>query len=221
MRVFLETEGYSLIEMVFVMSILGGLFLIMSDFYANELVSYNRNFTQTILQNNVKQALETVGRDLREASSVQDSNVWGDPNRPGGWQSTPTAIVLAEPALDSSDNVIYADPTHTTIKTNDVIYFVGSDNSLYRRRIANPDVNNAEPTTCPAASASPSCPPDGKVVENIASLSILYFDTSNNNVPSSPYSAVYSVQLTMTQSLTSFGKTYTTGLTSQSSLRNR
>ncbi len=224
MKFVFDSSGYSMLELLMAVSILAVIFLVVSDFYSTELISYNRNFTKTTLQSDIKQALETVEKDARQASQVEDNSVWTDPNKAGGWQSsltTPATLVLAEPALDASGNVIFADPTHTSIKTDDVIYFVASDNALYRRTLANPDASNRAKTTCPSASASPSCPVDGKVVENIASMSAAYYDTLNNNIPSAPFSGAYSIQLTMSQSHVVFGSLYTSSLTSQASLRNR
>jgi type II secretory pathway component PulJ len=215
----------TLVELAIAMSIMGILTLMVADFYANRLIDYNRNFTQTILQSNTKQAIDTMERDIRASTGVEQNSTWPDANSPGGipWVSdsaTPSTVVLSVPSRNNSGGLIYNDPaTHNSVKTDDVVYFVGTGNALYRRLIANPDPTNAAKTTCPQASASSSCPADAKVVEDVASLLAVYFDT--NNVMTATPSQAYSIQITLKQSRISFGRTFSNSLTSQATLRNR
>ncbi|HEX7259749.1 MAG TPA: hypothetical protein VF272_02345, partial [Candidatus Saccharimonadia bacterium] len=127
-------------------AIIGILATLVSGFYVDRLIDYARNDTLIILQSNTKQALESLGRDIKSARTIQSANQWPDPNGPGGnqygWSSntgSPSVLVLAVPAVNSSGGLIYADASHSSLQTNDVIYYVdGVKKLLYRRVIANP-----------------------------------------------------------------------------------
>lgn len=223
----LNQRGYTLLELLVATTIIGILAITVSGFYVNRLVDYARNDTLIILQSNTKQALEGVGRDIKSARTIESANQWPDSNGPGGnaygWSSntgSPSTLVLSVPALDSSGALIYADSSHSALQTNDVIYFVdGVKKLLYRRVIANPVAGNAARSTCPPAFASPSCPPDGQVIEDIANMVIAYYDTNNN--PTATVANVYSLDTTLTQSRPKFGRTYTNSLSTRTSLRNK
>lgn len=223
-----DQNGFSLLELLISITMIGVLALVISDFFVQRLIDYNRNFIITILQTNTKQAVDTMEKDIKLAQKVEASNQWPDDNSPGApankysWvsnTSTPATLVLAVPSRDSSGNIIYADGLHTQLQTDDVVYYVDANSILYRRLIANPVVGNLSVTTCPPASASPSCPADAKVVEDIASLAVGYFDLTNTST-ATPTSAG-AVQITLQQSRTKFGRTYVSKLTSQATLRNR
>lgn len=228
MKIHNNQSGYSLVELLIAISMVSVLALIVSQFYVNRLIDYNRTFVITVLQSNTKQAVDTMEGDIKFATRVSANNQWPDSNSPSApsnlysWTSntsTPATIVLAVPSRDSTGNVIYADGLHTQLQTDDVVYYVNAQNALYRRVIANPITGNASKTTCPPASATASCPADAKVVEDIASLSAVYYDTTNT-ITVTP-SGAYSIQISLQQTRTKFGRTYVSKLTSQASLRNR
>lgn len=221
-------DGLSLVEFLIVISMVAVMAIVVSDFYVRRLIDYNRTFVITSLQSNTKQAVDTMEGDIKFATRVTSSNQWPDSNAPTApgdlhsWASTnttPATVVISVPARDASGNVIYADGLHTQLQTNDVIYYVNAQNIMYRRVVANPVSGNASKTTCPPASATPDCPADAKIVEDIASLSVVYYDATNV-VTNTPANA-YSIQITLQQSRTKFGRTYVSRLTSQASLRNR
>ncbi|HVE81135.1 MAG TPA: hypothetical protein VNA68_03315 [Candidatus Dormibacteraeota bacterium] len=216
-----------MLELLIGTVIVGIMAVVLSDFYVNRLIDYARSETLLILQANTKQALETASRDLRAASSIEAVNQWADPNGPSGnpfgWSSnnaSPSVLVLAVPAHDTNGELIFADPAHTVLKTNDVIYFVdGAKKTLYRRTLANPDPGNAAKTTCPPAVASAACPADAKVIEDVANITAAYFDV--NNTPIVTPSLAHSVGMTLTQKRTRFGREYQNSLTSRTTLRNK
>jgi prepilin-type N-terminal cleavage/methylation domain-containing protein len=219
--------GFSLLELLIAMTFISILAVVMSEFFVRRLIDYNRTFVITSLQTNTKQAVETMESDIKFGTRVLANNQWPDTNSPGApgnpysWVSnanTPATVVIAVPSRDSSGNIIYADGLHTQLETNDVIYYI-SNNILYRRTVANPIAGNAAKTTCPPALATPSCPADAKVVEDIASLAVVYYDLTNT-VTTTPAGAS-SIQITLQQSRTKFGRTFVSRLTSQASLRNR
>ncbi len=229
--------GFSLLELTVATAVIGVLAIIVAGFYVDRLVDYTRAETTIILQSNTKQALESLQRDVRSAIEIESTNQWPDPNGPGGnqygWASStgsPSTLVLAVPTKDSGGNLQYVDAAHTAILTNDVIYYVESgQKTLYRRVIANPtclpsqggsgSVSCSARTTCPPAFATSTCPPDGKVIEDVANLVTTYYD--NTNSPTADVSNAYSMDATLTQSRYKFGRTHTNALTSRATLRNK
>ncbi len=232
MNLLRNQAGFTLVELLTAAIIIGLLATLVSGFYSDRLVDFARTQSLIILQSNTKQALESMQRDIEQAQSIEAANEWADSHGPGGnqygWASSsasPSVVVLAEPTEDTSGNLQYVDGAHTVLATNDVIYYVNGG-ALYRRVIVNPicasaggSVSCSARTTCPAASATSSCPADGKVIENVANLVATYYDT-NDNILSTPSNA-YSLSVTMTQSLTEFGHTYSNSLSSRITLRNK
>lgn len=234
MRHLKNQSGFSLLELLTAVVIIGILAVVVADFYTSRLIDYARTNATIILQTNTKGALETMQKDVRSARTVESANQWADVNGPGGnqygWTSStgsPSTLVLAVPVSDTSGNLSYTDSTHTALQTNDVIYYVNSTNHiLYRRVIVNPicasaggTVNCSMRSTCPPASATSSCPADGKVIEDIANLQVAYYDS--NNASTSTIANVYSVDITLTESRAEFGRTFTSALTSRATLRNK
>jgi prepilin-type N-terminal cleavage/methylation domain-containing protein len=219
--------GFTLLELIVATTIIGVLALMVSGFYVDRVVDYAQSNTLLILQGNTKQALESMQRDIKSAVAVESANHIADPNGPGGnqfgWASStgsPSTLVLAVPARDSSGNLLYADTQHTTALTDDVIYYIsGNDKTMYRRVLANPATGNVAKTTCPPSKATASCPADGKVIEDVANLVNTYYDT--NNVATNTLASAYSVNTYLTQSRTQFGRTYSNSLNSRATLRNK
>ncbi len=221
-----DQRGLTLLELLITMSVMGVLALVVSQFYIDRLVDYARTDSLTILQSNTKQALESLRRDIQSARMIETTNQWPDLHGPGGnpygWSSSnssPSTLVLAVPAVDSSGNLIYVNPSHSGIHTNDVIYYVdGAKNLLYRRVIANPVAGNTARSTCPPPGTS-TCPPDGQVIEDIANMVISYFDSEN--VSTSTVANVYSLDVTISQTRSKFGHAYSNSLNSRVTLRNK
>ncbi len=223
----LDQKGMTMLELLISTIIIGILAYLVSGFYVDRLVEYSRNDAQIVLQGNTKQALESLARDVRAARTISVTNQWPDTHGPAGnpygWTSntgSPSTLVLAVPAVDTSGNLMYADASHSALQTNDVIYYIDSAKKLlYRRIVANPVSGNAARTTCPLGNVTPTCPHDGQVIEDVANMVVTYYDT--NNTPTSNVNNVYSIGVTLTQSRASFGRTYTNSLSSRITLRNK
>lgn len=232
MRHLRRQDGFSLLELLVAAAVIGILAVVVADFYTSRLIDYARTDTGILLQTNTKQALEGMQKDIRSARAVQANNKWDDPNGPGGnptgWTASngsPSTLILGVPVTDTAGGLVYVDSAHTALETNDVIYYVDSaSKTLYRRVIVNPVCNGgsvtcSQRTTCPPSAATPSCPPDGKVIEDVANMQVAYFDT--NNAATSVISNIYSVDVTLTESRVKFGRTFTSTLTSRVTLRNK
>ncbi|HSH31778.1 MAG TPA: prepilin-type N-terminal cleavage/methylation domain-containing protein [Candidatus Saccharimonadales bacterium] len=225
-----QQAGFTLIELLISITMISVLALVVSEFYSQRLVSYARSYSQILLQTNTKQAVETMMRDIKSAQNVEPNNSLPDDNSPGApadpysWASTPgspgvpAVLVLAVPALDSGGNLLYSDALHNAVYVNNLVYYIDSAGILYKRVIANPIAGNAAVTTCPPALASPACPADAKVVEDVADLQIAYY-LDGNTATTTPSDATM-VEATLKQTRISFGRSYNSTLTSRARLRN-
>ncbi len=225
-----DETGFTLLEIL--ISIVGAiiLMLVVTNFMVTQMRNIQREDTKTQILNNTMLAVGNVSKAVESAKSVQPSNAQADSHSPGApgnlysWTAVAgsgATLILAIPARDSSNNLIYSDGLHNNIYTNDYVYYLDSSNHrLYRRIIANQSApGNAAVTTCPPASASASCPSDALVVEDVANLTTNYLDANNNSV-SSP-TGTEAVQMTLTQTRTVQGQSYSSSYTTVASLRNK
>lgn len=224
------SDGFTLLEMLVVISISTLLMLIITSFMSNNLRTAQEEKTKTDILNNTKLAVETVARNIKSAKSVLAVNAQPDGNSPGApanlysWTASAgsgATLILAIPARDASNNLIYSDGLHNNLYTNDYIYYLDPATSrLYRRIIANQAApGNVAVTTCPPALASPSCPADALTVEDVADLTTDYFDANNNSVAAP--TGTEAVKITLTQTRSVYGKSYSSSYTTIASLRNK
>jgi hypothetical protein len=85
------------------------------------------------------------------------------------------------PAVDSSKNIILngASPYLNEF----VLYLNGSTKQLLLRSLANPSApDNSTKTSCPAASATVSCPADRVIANDVSSVDLRYFSRSGNTI---------------------------------------
>jgi prepilin-type N-terminal cleavage/methylation domain-containing protein len=222
--------GFSLLELIVAMSILSVLSIAMSSFVLNSIRSTNQDYNQTVVLVNTKSAVDSVAREVRQARSVEANNSLPDSNAPGGsllpysWSGAAgsgSSLILAEPARDSSGNLIYADGLHTSLYTDDVIFYLdSSDHRLYKRVLANTLApGDVATTTCPPAKATSGCPADAVVVEDVANLTTSYLNSSDQTItiPSGTEAVVF----TVTESKIIGARTYSSSYTTTASLRNK
>jgi prepilin-type N-terminal cleavage/methylation domain-containing protein len=64
-----------------------------------------------------------------------------------------------------------------------VLYINGDERALYLRSIANPNApDNALQSSCEPASASPLCPADRIIAEDVSSVAMRYFSRTGNSI---------------------------------------
>ena len=211
--------GFTLVELLVVMIIMGILSLTLANFITDWLQASSLAQTRANLLTTTETSLDTVTNDIRLSGNAGQNNRWPDPYAPGGqfgWQSNSQTLVLAKVATDSSNNIIYSDPAkYISQKDNEVYYLSGS--VLYRRTLTSDSSNDAAVTTCPPANATSSCPADTTVATGVSSLSFSYYDASEQIV--SPTNA-RSVQVAITLSQTLNGKTISASYTTRMVFRN-
>jgi prepilin-type N-terminal cleavage/methylation domain-containing protein len=223
-------RGFTLLELLVSISLSGLLLVVLGEFVTNGIRSSNQDYNQTIVLVNTKAAVESVARVIREARSVEANNAQPDdhaPSAPGNlysWSGTAgsnATLILAIPARDTSGNLIYIDGLHNNLYTDDVIFYLEtSTKRLYKRTIKNTAApGNRAVTTCPPSAATPSCPADSLIVEDVANLTTSYLG-ANGNVVTLP-SGTEAVNFTVTESKIIGPRTYTSSYTTTATLRNR
>jgi prepilin-type N-terminal cleavage/methylation domain-containing protein len=230
MSLWQQERGYTLIEMLVAISISTMLILAIGSYAANSVVGSNQDYNKTLVLTNAKEAVGIVARQIRLARSVLANNTLPDDHAPSapsdlyswsGAAGTGTSLILAVPSRAASGDIIYIDGMHTQMYTDNVIFYLDSGSKrLYRRWIAITSApGNVAITTCPPASASPSCPADADVVDDVANLSTSYLKASGvaTTVPDNTEAVNYTVTETRAINGKSYSGTYSTIAT----LRNR
>lgn len=212
--------GFTLVELLVVMIVSSILSLTMANFIETWLQQESLSSARTNLLTNAETALDKINNDIELSGSVDADNRWPDANGPSGnqygWSSGSQVLVLAKAAVDSSNNIIFSDPSkYITQKDNEIYYLSGT--TLYRRTLASTSSGDAAVTTCPSADASSSCPADSIVATGVSSLTFTYYDASENVV--TPANA-RSVQTTITLSALVGGQTATATYTTRMVFRN-
>lgn len=169
-------------------------------FYGNVI----RGNLQARLAVESQNILRSVVEDLRISSGIRANNTITDPSV-GGWSTSNSSLILivASPAVDSSNNFIIDTSTGYPYQ-NEIIYFANGGR-LYKRFLAHPDASgNKLKTSCPAASSSPSCPPDVILSSNFETMNFVFYDQDDNITTTLPQAR--SIGLAVMVKRKSFGK---------------
>ncbi len=200
--------GLTIVELVVSVTIIATLTLLIMNFLVDKYVENTRANAKADLQLQMQLTLDLINRDVKYSANVDDINRWEDNYAPGSpadnfsWVSDADTLVLAQPVQNSAGEIIYDDPqTYVSYKDN-LIYYIGGDNRLYRRTVAAPVGGNAAQTTCPPP-GSGGCPTDSRLTENVTIFNLTYYDANDNQV--APDEA-RSVRLNLKVSKTVFGR---------------
>lgn len=216
----LNQKGFTLPELIITMTLMMILSLTLANFVVNWFGTASLAQARADLLANAETALDTITNDIRLSGSADDTNRWSDANGPSGqqfgWHSGTQVLVLAKAAVDASNNIIFSDPAQYITQKDNVVYFL-SNGTLYKRIIAADDASSAAVTTCPAASASQSCPADKVIATGVKGFTITYYDENLQSV--TPDNA-RAVQLAITLSATKGGRTVDANYNTRMVFRN-
>lgn len=179
--------GFTLIEVLVAMTVSAILIGIIIAFMLNSLTRYGVAGARAELLNEAQIALDITTNDIRLSANADKNNRWDDDNAPDApdnklsWQSDAHTLVLATAAQDASGNIIFSDPAKYISQKNNSIYFV-RDGNLYKRVLAAPVAGNTARTTCPEAVASTTCPADKKLLGNVDTFTVRYYNDQNQEV---------------------------------------
>jgi prepilin-type N-terminal cleavage/methylation domain-containing protein len=171
-------QGFTLVELLVSITLMGFLSLAVFSISIYYFTQISRNTVTVELTTSSQNLLRTTVENLRYGAGVRQTNTISDANAPaGGWNTSNTnfIIIIAVPALDSNRNYIIDSGTGNPYN-NELVYFK-SGTTLMQRTLANPSaVGNNLKTSCPAASASSTCPADKELTENVSSMVFTMYD---------------------------------------------
>lgn len=198
--------GFTLTELVVATAIVSLLLVMVMTFLTNTVVDSQRKSARSDILRDAQAALDTIGNDIQLSSGADEVNRWPDDHSPGAptdpysWVSDADTLVLASPALNASDELIYLDPFAYITYKNNLVYFV-ENNVLYRRTLAANVADNKAVTSCPDGVLG--CPADSIRISNVDSIGFEYLDENNANVDPS---AARSIKVTLTIADNVFGQ---------------
>lgn len=214
-------NGFTIAELSISLALAGLLatMLFIATFYYYTNASQAETATDLALES--QSILTQLTEDIRLGDAIASTNALPDANGPpGGWvTSDPSNIIIIEsPAVDSSRNIIYDSNTGYPY-SNEYIYFTSGAN-MYKRVLANSAASgNTAITTCPAAAANPSCPPDRLFSANTSNLSFILYDASNATTADATQARSVALNVDMAKKV--FGKNVTLGNSTRVTLRNQ
>ena len=163
-----------------VLAVAGGMIAILFTVTFNYYVSTVKAETATQMALESQSLLTQLTEDIRLADAITGTNLIDDPTNPGGWMTNdPSNIIIVQsPATDVNRDIIYDDTTGYPF-SNEFIYFLNG-NSMFKRVLANSGASgNTAITTCPAASATSTCPKDKLFSDKITNLTFTFFDIND------------------------------------------
>jgi prepilin-type N-terminal cleavage/methylation domain-containing protein len=216
----MNKKGFTIIELLISVSIASVITLSMvtvSVYYYGDILRSQATAELAIESQTV---LRKIIDDARLADSIHAVGQITDANAPtGGWVTSDPSnvIILADPAIDSSRNIIY-NASDSYPYENESIYF-SRGTQMYRRLLKNTSApGNSAITTCPAASVTATCPQDIILSQYVTNLSFIFYDI--NNVTTADASQARSVSITVNLQRTIYGKLIDFSNTVRTTLRN-
>ncbi len=203
--------GFTIVEIMVVLSILGVLIAIVFGTLADFYESNNKTIVSTVQNGDAQTALRLIEKDVSTAAGFLTANAVADPTRPAGWshRGVDTAnpnnriLILSSYATTNNSNtraLLFATGSCSQPLTNNLVYFVDAG-VLYRRTIKNTatpcgGLTSGQKQSCAATVTNVSCQAvDAKLMVNVTEFSIDYYVTPTD---STPYSDAYGTNPTST-----------------------
>ena len=178
-----RSAGFTLVELLISITVVASLSIGLMAIIINDFVVMTRNNTQLDMSVDSQNLLRVTVEALRYGAGVRQNNTITDINAPAGGWSTSNAsfvIIIAVPAFDSSRNYIIDSATGNPY-FNELVYYK-SGSTLMQRSLAHPSATgNALTTSCPESLASPSCPADKKLTDNVKTMVFTLYDQDNDS----------------------------------------
>lgn len=216
----LNARGFTITEMLMVLAVAGGMIAVLFTVTFNYYVSTVKAETATQMALESQSLLTQLTEDIRLADAITGTNLISDPSNPGGWTTNdPSNIIIVQsPATDANRDIIYDSSTGYPF-SNEFIYFL-SGNSMFKRVLANSAASgNTAVTTCPAASATPSCPQDKLFSDKITNLTFTFFDI--NDAQTADAAAARSILFVVNMEKQVYDETITLNNSTRITLRNQ
>lgn len=176
-----NNDGFTLVELNLSIVLMGILMVSLLAVFTNFFVIITRTNAMVDMTVDSQSLLRSVVEELRYGAGVRQTNTITDANAPvGGWNTGNSnfVIVIAVPAVDSNRNYIINTDTGSPY-LNEMVYFK-QGNMLYKRTLAHPDAaGNSVLTSCPAASATATCPADKALINSLDTMVFTLYDQDN------------------------------------------
>lgn len=217
MRISLNSRGFTLVETVVSVSVVGIVLGVIAIFSVSSLQQSSVETARASLLGESQIAMDRVINDIRLSAGADLNNRWPDENNSGGdfaWQSNANTLVLATAVIDTDNEIVFADPAQYISEKDNVIYFV-NNGILYKRVLAAPVEDNSSETTCPTTSAE--CPADRAMLHNVTEFTVRYLNGDGQEV--TPTDA-RSVELNVKTSTSKFSQNINSDYTTRAVFRN-
>lgn len=216
-----DSRGYTLVELVISISVLGLIAVGIMWAFTNYLSVITRNSVQVDMTTDAQNLLRGTVEELRFGAGVRQTNTITDPNGPAeGWNTgnEKFVIIIAVPATNDDREYIINQSTGAPYN-NELVYYKDGTN-LYKRTLAHPEaVGNTLKTTCPENASTSECPPDAKLLTTIDDMTFTLYD--QDNAITEDALAARSVRIDLSLSKKTFGSPLNLEFSVQTTLRNR
>ncbi len=216
-----KQAGFTIVELTVSIVIIGILLVAFSSVITNYyklITKTNAEIDMTVSSQNL---LRSTVEALRYGEGVRQSNQITDANAPGGGWTTSSAnfvIIITVPAYDSSRDYII-DVNTGDPYMNELVYYK-SGSTLMRRTLAHPSAaGNTIVTSCPPASATPSCPADKALAEYVSTMSFTLYDQDGTTTADTTIARSVKIDLAMGRTI--FGQVLSLDNSIRVTLRNR
>ncbi len=218
-----QQAGFTIIEMLVATVVASLLMIGIMTFLTTTLVNNSVRSIRADLYREAQLTLDVLTKDIRLSAAADEQNRWEDEFSPNaastaglGWESDADTLVLATAAEDGSGDILFQDATHYITHKDNNIYYL-QNGSLYKRILPADVPDNSANRTCPAASASASCPADRELVKNVSNFDIHYYNSMDEEV--GPAEA-RSEEVSLTLQKTKYNRTVTAEYTTRTVFRN-
>lgn len=214
--------GFTIVELLITIAVIGILTTSVATFFTNGLLDGEESFARNSQQQEIERTLDIMTNDIRLSANADLNNRWPDAYSPGAptnefsWQSDSDTLILATAVENTSGDIVFSDPHNYISAKNNLIYFV-SGGTLYKRTLAANETNNAATTSCPSASATPTCPADKELLHNVTDFAITYLDGTDQSVTSTN---ARSIEVHLATSKQVFSRTISADYTTRMVFRN-
>jgi hypothetical protein len=216
-----KVAGFTVVELTISITIIAILIVAFSSVITNYyklIAKTNAQIDMTISSQNL---LRATVESLRYGDGVRQSNQIADANAPvGGWSTSNSSfvIIIAVPANNTQRSYIIDSNTGDPYM-NELVYYK-SGTTLYKRVLANPGATgNTLTTTCPPASATPSCPADKTLAEYVNNMTFNLYDQDGASTADPAEARSVKINLSMSRSI--FSDNLTLDNTIRVTMRNR
>jgi prepilin-type N-terminal cleavage/methylation domain-containing protein len=217
----LDQFGVTLIELVVATAVISVLTVLTMNFLSEQIVQNTVKNARAQLQLETQLTLDAINQDIKHSANIDAQNRWPDDYAPGApadlfsWNSSSDTAILAKPATNSSNEILFEDPfTYITYKDN-VVYYVDGESRLRKRILAAPVPGNSQATTCPDEASG--CAVDPVLAQNVTLFLVEYFDDNDASV--TPTNA-RSVKITLRLSTVKYNRTISGENTIRAVFRN-